>query len=566
MKQFLWLVQIGVWVALLISTDAVSSDADTATGQELLSISVRVVDPEGKPVAGAKVIPWALRSSQGHGLWKSDGKGDQGPAEINTDVEGIATIVYPRFRYLDERVRTTEVTISVDHPDFVHISHEFINVPREAEQPHLVKLERGATLELAPIQDGQPAKLENLHVLWSDPRSWKPGVSVVATETGALQLPAMPAGDAEVLLVRLAGERATHFSPITSTKLVAGQRLSKSIELRAAVPIEGRFDATVPRPVKNGRVRLSSLPRTAADNRVEWDTWAPVREDGIFTIEAWPSTEAIQLVALCDGFIAESGAAPDVVNNVRDPDPYWRPQVFIPQEFSEPIEVAMTPMTRCGIEVVDLQDARLANVEVLSWPNVGWWNGGSQVYCTPLVRGERLLVARDYFAAVDKTERPPFRAVTDERGRCELWLPGKRIGLTAESDDFELPVARGRRHKAVSLAPGGTISVQLRLQPKGTEHLGDWDKLAGVLFGCTGEECRRLLEDPGFRKKMVKVGDLFDQASDPLDPEMLHNAYAEIADGFDELQDQGEAERWRRKSQEQAKRLNVAPAKNAATE
>src|SRR4051812_33607276 len=46
----------------------------TAVGQQVLKLPVRVVDPQGKPVAKAKVIPWALRSSQGHGWWQ---KGDE---------------------------------------------------------------------------------------------------------------------------------------------------------------------------------------------------------------------------------------------------------------------------------------------------------------------------------------------------------------------------------------------------------------------------------------------------------------------------------------------------------
>ncbi len=33
--------------------------------QQMLKLPVRVVDPDGKPVANAKVTPWALRSSQG---------------------------------------------------------------------------------------------------------------------------------------------------------------------------------------------------------------------------------------------------------------------------------------------------------------------------------------------------------------------------------------------------------------------------------------------------------------------------------------------------------------------
>ncbi len=43
--------------------------------QQMLELPVRVVDSDGKPVSGARVTPWALRSSQGHGWWKDKDKG-----------------------------------------------------------------------------------------------------------------------------------------------------------------------------------------------------------------------------------------------------------------------------------------------------------------------------------------------------------------------------------------------------------------------------------------------------------------------------------------------------------
>ena len=40
----------------------------------MLKLPVRVVDADGKPMANAKVTPWALRSSQGHGPWDENDK------------------------------------------------------------------------------------------------------------------------------------------------------------------------------------------------------------------------------------------------------------------------------------------------------------------------------------------------------------------------------------------------------------------------------------------------------------------------------------------------------------
>jgi hypothetical protein len=107
------------------------------------------------------------------------------------------------------------------------------------------------------------------------------------------------------------------------------------------------------------------------------------------------------------------------------------------------------------------------------------------------------------------------------------------------------------------LVAGEPTHARLVLQPKGTEFLGDWDKLAGVLFGCTGEQCRRLLEDPGFRKRITAVRIQMDEAEDINDPKLLKNAFAEISAAFDEVGDQEEVARWRRKADEQAAKLKA---------
>ena len=73
------------------------------------------------------------------------------------------------------------------------------------------------------------------------------------------------------------------------------------------------------------------------------------------------------------------------------------------------ITVKMSPLVRCVATAVDEDDKPVAGVTVASWPNVAWWNGGSQIYCYPLVRGERLLREREYSKATDETFPQPFQ-------------------------------------------------------------------------------------------------------------------------------------------------------------
>ncbi len=129
-------------------------------------------------------------------------------------------------------------------------------------------------------------------------------------------IPAARPGANSVLLVTLDGDRATHFSRITDFDLVIGEPKQLDVELRPGVCVRGTLSENVPRPVRNGRVIAHSL-QPADDRsfyqRVLWVTWVPIEPDGTFVIDTWPADEPIQLIALCEGFIAANGTAPQEV-------------------------------------------------------------------------------------------------------------------------------------------------------------------------------------------------------------------------------------------------------------
>ncbi len=551
----IWLVALTL--AETPSVDPVSSALEELGVQQMLELPVRVVDAEGKPVAKAKVTPWALQSSQGHGEWsKDDDRAGIGPADVYTKEDGSATVLYPRYRDAEEQTRTTSVSIHVDHPDFAFVGRLHIDVPLETDGPHEVKLTSGVPLEIRPLVDGEAADLDEVFAIWSDGRSWQPGAAPEKLADGALRIPAMPPDENSVLLVKLDGERATHFSEIVDVELQAGEQKRIDIPLRPALRIEGVLSDNVPRPVRMGRVSARTLgPAKADSDRIGWFTWAPIRADGSFTLD-WPADERLQLIALCEGYIAISGTAPDVVENPRDPaeDPFNRPQVFEPG-VEERIEVAMTPLVRCVVTAVDEGDEPVAGVKVVSWPNVGWWNVGSQIYCHRLVRGEQLLRKRNYRDAIDEAFPQPFAGETDAQGKVTLELPAGNARLAVESDIYELPVFLGRRDARVELTRGQTAEATLRLQPRGTEQLGEWDKLAGVVFGCSTREGRRICALPGVREQMDEFATRFRKAKNQRDPQLLSEAYSAVADAFLNVGDSAEAAKWRQKAAEQAAKI-----------
>ena len=217
--------------------DPVKGVIDQLIGaQQMVELPVRVVDADGKPVAKAKVTPWALRSSQGHGLWSQDDKdADAGPQDALTDAAGTATVLYPYYRDRRERIRTLSVSLYVDHPDFAFTNNLHIDVPLETNGPHEIQLAAGVPVEVRPLLDHELVSLDNLFALWSDGRSWQPGSAPQKSADGTLRIAAMPPGENSVLLVKLDGERATHFSKITDFKLALGEPKRIDLTLQPGV-------------------------------------------------------------------------------------------------------------------------------------------------------------------------------------------------------------------------------------------------------------------------------------------------------------------------------------------
>ncbi len=535
--------------------------------QEMQTFSARITGPGGEPVVGAVVIPWALRSSQGHGPWQIGGSGDSEPPTLKTDSKGFVEVTYPVYAKWEERVSTTQVTLSIDHPKYAYIMYEDVDVPYEDAKPYEATLQRGVALEVSPMIGGKSVPLEDIYAMWSGGRSWKKGYRPAVTATGALRIPPLAQGNAQLLLVRLQDEVATHFSSIVDFDLAEQdaeqgpeqETVTQLIELRPALEVRGRLSDDVPRPVKNGRVKVETIPTSEPDiggEAVNWITWAPIAEDGTFAIRSWPADRPMQLIALCDGYIALSGERPSMVTPERARGAYYRPQVFLTPGDTDSVVVGMTPTVQCEIETVDDAGNPLKGIVVTSYPNVGWWNDGSQVYCSRLVRGERLLLTQDYYAAIDKDFSQPFHDVTDKRGHASLELPVDEDQIRAKSDDYELPIFLGRRDHPITLIAGQTTKVRLVMQPRGTEQLGEWDSLAGLVFGCTTERCQLLLkQQPQFRKKLEEFRKQLENAADPRDPALLRDAYNAIADAFKEFGDFEEVIRWRRKAAKEAERV-----------
>ncbi|TWT56296.1 hypothetical protein CA85_42970 [Allorhodopirellula solitaria] len=190
-------------------------EVETKTRSQMMeSLPVRILNSRGEPVRDAVVEPWAIRSGQGHYMWPN-GEYDRtgvSPEEVVTDLQGSATIAYPRFTLLDEGTHTIGVSLHVDHRDYAFPDAIHVDVPLENESPYEVVLDDAVPIELRPMIDGKPADTSNLYAFWSDGRSGR-GHTMARTET-SLRLPPVRPGSHSVLVAKMDGDRVTHFSRI----------------------------------------------------------------------------------------------------------------------------------------------------------------------------------------------------------------------------------------------------------------------------------------------------------------------------------------------------------------
>lgn len=457
------------WSTLFVALNTNFADktraANLPDGQELLPLKIEVLDEKGNPVPNAKVTPVALRSSNGHSRWKNDDeRSGVGPRSVNTSASGIATILFPRVRNLKLKLATRAVSVQVDHPDYAVVDQTSFKL-NNGKPKNTIELVRGGHVEVQPLMDGKPANLDGLHALWSDSRSWIPGANPEKTKDGTLRIPTMAPGKNSLLLVRLDGALTTQFSKIIHFEIEADKTVKLKVPLEYARQIDGILSPEVPRPVRNGRVKLNSYSHDNEDlSQVEWKTWVPVRADGTFSIPGWPVGERLQVIAMCDGFIAESGEPPETPKvPPADPDPFLRPQVFPPAVNS--INIKMTEMSTCAVTTIDTDKKPIEGLPVASYPNVGWWGNGAQVYCGSLIRGEQLLRVRDYHESVDDQYPFPFEAITDAEGKATLTLPIGRHRLWMEHETYKLPaILEKQMTEPVEIVAGETTEVTLVLK------------------------------------------------------------------------------------------------------
>src|SRR5262249_51329295 len=130
-------------------------------------------------------------------------------------------------------------------------------------------------------------------------------------------------------------------------------------------------DPMVPRPVKRGRVVANIWPAGCKpqDAPPQWHDWAPVQEDGSFTLESLPEGD-LEIAALCDGFVSTNG--PGQFH-------FRYPQKHLLGTNDIAITVGMEPTACLEVKVTDHEGQPLRNVHVTTWPNVRYGEWGAVI-------------------------------------------------------------------------------------------------------------------------------------------------------------------------------------------
>jgi len=456
---------------------------------------IRVLDAAGKPVAGAIIKPDGLRTkpgpySSGHYGWRTEpGWPPNDPA--STDGDGFARVQYPKFVF--ERIESGQISFSVNHPEFVpdrpfrtvtttppagapwrnwaeYVWNRIQNKALIARTDAVV-LQRGAILKLSVRPE--PAARNNGPLFAQASGAWIQETNFwVRPEPGAIITRQLATGPQEVRAIQFDASGSAWFSDVISLTATAEQTNDVVVELKRGITLQGQLDATVPRPVTNGRVVAHVWPQglKPQDSPPQWHAWTSVRDDGTFEISSLPAGE-LEIVALCNGFVSTNGPG-------QSPSMHY-PQKHLLGTNDVVIRIGLERTACLEIEVQDDHGNPLKAAKVSAWPNVRYGEWSAIILTGDLYNSADLLrdglKSRAWWQPV-----PDFQGISDSAGLAVIHnLPSEANVFNVEHPDFVMPAivtTSGDRSRSTSvkLIAGQTNRVVVRLEPRGQSPIAHY--------------------------------------------------------------------------------------------
>lgn len=363
-----------------------ATEKKIATAPETIPLEITINDPDGMPIEGVAITPYALRSTANpgsHYLWSVERHGSNEP--VVTDKNGKATFNAPKF--VIDSDETGVVSITARHDRFIELT-----IDVAPGKPVKLSMQPGRRYFVTAIDadSGVPYKKRLFAQLSGDAG----GNEWTLEEDGTLRSIAV-SPNRELLRV---------FHVPENDPVLFGEPFKASSmpddELECYLPdmllsrgkrISGRLDDSVPRPVKNGHVVLRATNTLDRNNergkQLSWSDWTPVREDGTFEFESVPPDQIVMLVAVCHGYLSAAASIEELEAAqipVEHHDDFLRasqclPMVTRSEEDVTDFVIPMLPTASVRAKVVTSDGKPLAKATVAMWPNQFFPGGGSNI-------------------------------------------------------------------------------------------------------------------------------------------------------------------------------------------
>jgi hypothetical protein len=451
--------------------------------------TIKVVDPSGKPIAGAVITPDGLRPKRGGGHYFWTERRDPKPTPVQTDAAGVAAVAYPF--YTDERLETGEISFRVEHPDYCLVRpFRTVNAAPPGNAPLLEKvfhwtqlmirnvqarpppvvLEPGAIVEVSGYLDATNRLVSPLFVQVAD--VWEPQTnSWRQIAPGRWTSRQIPEGNRVLRLVHVPPDQPACFSEPVGFRALPGRTNRFHLALKPGNRIVGRLDASVPRPVASGVVVLEVVPDESQPRgeSVVWHTWSPIDANGTFRFDGLPPGK-VEIVALCDGHVSRDGESNR--RGIRGP------QKFLLTEPELTVDLAMEPTATFELTALDDRGQFIEGATVNFWPNVIWGNRGTTIFCSDLYHTLDGLPHSAPRSSELREQRPAsYAAKTGPNGVALVTnLPAHADAFSVTHSAYELPVRKdasgqSSRQRTVRLRPGEAVRQTVTLHKRGQDHV-----------------------------------------------------------------------------------------------
>lgn len=474
------------------------AEKQTIASPETTPLEITINDPEGMPIEGVAITPYALRSTVNPGShygWAVDRHGKN--ESVMTDKNGKATINAPKF--VIESDETGVVSIAARHERFVELRTDVA-----LGNPVKLSMQPGRRYFVTAIDadSGVPYKKRLFAQLSGDGG----GNEWTLEDDGTLKSIAVSPNRELLRVFHVPENGPVLFGEPFKASSMPDDELEcylPDMLLSRGKRISGRLDDSVPRPVKNGHMVLratNTLDRNNEEGKqLSWSDWTPIREDGTFEFESVPPDQIVMLIAVCRGYLS-AAASIEELEAARIPvehhDDFLRsrrslPMVTRSEEDVTDFVIPMLPTASVRARVVTPDGKPVPKAEVAMWPNQFFPGGGSNIIGDAWSTWRMEILPKDRLkqpgwsreneaalklAGVRASCQDFYWVATDDEGLATLTtlpagFPGSPVkdSITVIHNDYRIgddSTPSDKREVSVELIRNQTTEVTIEVQPK----------------------------------------------------------------------------------------------------